>query len=69
MFPLNPVVAGKDDSEYDYEAVLDRCEAEGIGTLGIKAREGVVAADRRTGRGRPPVRELVRAGRHAGSHP
>jgi len=37
MFPLNPVVAGKDDSEYDYEAVLDRCEAEGIGTLGIKA--------------------------------
>ncbi|GCF14278.1 oxidoreductase [Haloarcula mannanilytica] len=37
MFPLNPVVAGKDDSEYDYEAVLERCESEGIGTLGIKA--------------------------------
>ncbi|MDQ2073275.1 aldo/keto reductase [Haloarcula sp. NS06] len=37
MFPLNPVVAGKDDDEYDYEAVLERCEAEGIGTLGIKA--------------------------------
>ena len=37
MFPLNPVVAGKDGDEYDYEAVLDRCEAEGIGTLGIKA--------------------------------
>ncbi|AEH38468.1 aldo/keto reductase [Halopiger xanaduensis] len=37
MFPLNPVVAGKDDDEYDYEAVLERAEEEGIGTLGIKA--------------------------------
>ena len=37
MFPLNPVVAGKDGDEYNYEAVLDRCESEGIGTLGIKA--------------------------------
>lgn len=37
MFPYNPVVAGKDDAEHDYEAVLERCEAEGIGTLGIKA--------------------------------
>ncbi|GGK54155.1 aldo/keto reductase [Haloarcula sebkhae] len=37
MFPLNPVVAGKDGDEYDYEAVLERCDAEGIGTLGIKA--------------------------------
>ncbi|MFB6295577.1 MAG: aldo/keto reductase [Halobacteriales archaeon] len=37
MFPLNPVVAGKDGAEYDYEAVLERADAEGIGTLGIKA--------------------------------
>ncbi|RKD95451.1 aldo/keto reductase [Halopiger aswanensis] len=37
MFPLNPVVAGKDGDEYDYEAVLERAEEEGIGTLGIKA--------------------------------
>jgi aryl-alcohol dehydrogenase-like predicted oxidoreductase len=37
MFPLNPVVAGKDDSEYDYEGVLERADEEGIGTLGIKA--------------------------------
>ncbi|WP_424000513.1 aldo/keto reductase [Haloarcula salina] len=37
MFPYNPVVAGKDDADHDYEAVLERCEAEGIGTLGIKA--------------------------------
>jgi aryl-alcohol dehydrogenase-like predicted oxidoreductase len=37
MFPLNPVVAGKGDAEHDYEAVLDRAEEAGIGTLGIKA--------------------------------
>ncbi|QIO23849.1 aldo/keto reductase [Haloarcula sp. JP-L23] len=37
MFPLNPVVAGKDDDEYDYEAVLERANEENIGTLGIKA--------------------------------
>ncbi|GAB3671824.1 aldo/keto reductase [Halopiger thermotolerans] len=37
MFPMNPVVAGKDDEEYDYEAVLERADEEGIGTLGIKA--------------------------------
>jgi aryl-alcohol dehydrogenase-like predicted oxidoreductase len=37
MFPLNPVVVGKDDAEHDYEAVLDRADDEGIGTLGIKA--------------------------------
>ncbi|NHN48579.1 aldo/keto reductase [Halostella sp. JP-L12] len=37
MFPMNPVVAGKDGDEYDYEAVYERAEAEGIGTLGIKA--------------------------------
>ncbi|MBX0323924.1 aldo/keto reductase [Halomicroarcula sp. F13] len=37
MFPLNPVVAGKDDDEHDYEAVLERAEEEDIGTLGIKA--------------------------------
>lgn len=37
MFPLNPVVAGKDGDEYDYEAVLDRADEENVGTLGIKA--------------------------------
>ncbi|MDS0300104.1 aldo/keto reductase [Halogeometricum sp. S1BR25-6] len=37
MFPLNPVVAGKDGEEHDYEAVLERADEEGIGTLGIKA--------------------------------
>jgi aryl-alcohol dehydrogenase-like predicted oxidoreductase len=37
MFPLNPVVAGKDDADHDYEAVLQRAEEAGIGTLGIKA--------------------------------
>lgn len=37
MFPMNPVVAGKDADEYDYEAVLERADEEGIGTLGIKA--------------------------------
>ncbi|WP_226481543.1 aldo/keto reductase [Natrinema amylolyticum] len=37
MFPMNPVVAGKDDADHDYEAVLERAEAEDIGTLGIKA--------------------------------
>ncbi|OVE84661.1 aldo/keto reductase [Natronolimnobius baerhuensis] len=41
MFPLNPVVMAKSDgdgdSEYDYEAVLERANEEGIGTLGIKA--------------------------------
>ncbi|MFB6151836.1 MAG: aldo/keto reductase [Haloarculaceae archaeon] len=37
MFPLNPVVVAEDDGEHDYEAVLDRANEEGIGTLGIKA--------------------------------
>ncbi len=37
MFPLNPVVAGKDDAEHDYEAVLDAADDADIGTLGIKA--------------------------------
>jgi aryl-alcohol dehydrogenase-like predicted oxidoreductase len=37
MFPFNPVVAGRDGEEYDYEAVLNRAAEEGIGTLGIKA--------------------------------
>lgn len=37
MFPLNPVVVGKDDDEHAYDAVLERAEEEGIGTLGIKA--------------------------------
>ncbi|WP_158059136.1 aldo/keto reductase [Halorussus halophilus] len=37
MFPLNPVVAGKDDDEHDYEAVLERANDENVGTLGIKA--------------------------------
>jgi aryl-alcohol dehydrogenase-like predicted oxidoreductase len=40
MFPMHPVVVGKDDAEYDYEAVLQRAEEEGIGTLGIKAFAG-----------------------------
>ena len=37
MFPMNPVVAGKGDDDHDYEAVLERADEEGIGTLGIKA--------------------------------
>ncbi|SFK83936.1 Aldo/keto reductase family protein [Halogranum rubrum] len=37
MFPMNPVVVGKDDDDHDYQAVLERAEEEGIGTLGIKA--------------------------------
>ncbi|WP_276272691.1 aldo/keto reductase [Haloarcula litorea] len=37
MFPLNPVVAGKSGEEYDYEAVLERADEAGVGTLGIKA--------------------------------
>ncbi|KAB1193797.1 aldo/keto reductase [Haloferax sp. MBLA0076] len=37
MFPMNPVVAGKDDPDHDYAAVLERADEEGIGTLGIKA--------------------------------
>jgi aryl-alcohol dehydrogenase-like predicted oxidoreductase len=37
MFPLNPVVVGKDDDEHDYEAVLERADEQNVGTLGIKA--------------------------------
>ncbi|MCU4750695.1 aldo/keto reductase [Halobacteria archaeon AArc-curdl1] len=37
MFPLNPVVVGKDGDEYDYKAVLERATQLGVGTLGIKA--------------------------------
>jgi aryl-alcohol dehydrogenase-like predicted oxidoreductase len=37
MFPLNPVVVGKDDAEHDYEGVFEAAEDAGIGTLGIKA--------------------------------
>nr|WP_242492972.1 hypothetical protein [Halogeometricum borinquense] len=37
MFPLNPAVVGKDGDEYDYERVLERCGAENIETLCIKA--------------------------------
>ena len=37
MFPFNPVVAGKEGEQYDYGAVLDRADEEGVGTLGIKA--------------------------------
>jgi aryl-alcohol dehydrogenase-like predicted oxidoreductase len=37
MVPFNPVVAGKDDDEHDYESVLTRANEENIGTLGIKA--------------------------------
>ncbi|MGQ3329206.1 aldo/keto reductase [Halorubrum sp. FL23] len=40
MFPLNPVVAGKDDDEHDYEAVLARADERNVGTLGIKAFAG-----------------------------
>ena len=40
MFPLNPVVAGKDDDEYDYEAVLAHADEKNVGTLGIKAFAG-----------------------------
>lgn len=37
MFPMNPVVAGKDGDDHDYQAVIERANEEGIGTLGIKA--------------------------------
>jgi len=37
MFPLNPVLAGSEASEHAYDRVLERAEAEGIGTIGIKA--------------------------------
>ncbi|MFC7251303.1 aldo/keto reductase [Halomicroarcula sp. GCM10025324] len=37
MFPLNPVVAAKDDAEHDYEGVLELAEEHDVGTLGIKA--------------------------------
>ncbi len=37
MFPMNPVVAGKDDDDHDYQAVLDKANDAGIGTLAIKA--------------------------------
>ncbi|MFB6154815.1 MAG: aldo/keto reductase [Haloferacaceae archaeon] len=40
MFPMNPVVVGKDDDEHDYEAVLERADDLGVGTLGIKAFAG-----------------------------
>lgn len=37
MFPLNPVVVGKDDAEHDYRSVLERAQEADLGTLGIKA--------------------------------
>ncbi len=37
MFPLNPVVAGKQDGDHDYQSVLARADAAGVGALGIKA--------------------------------
>lgn len=37
MFPMNPIVAGKDDPKYDYEAVFKRANESGLGILGIKA--------------------------------
>ncbi|MFB6192113.1 MAG: aldo/keto reductase [Haloarculaceae archaeon] len=37
MFPMNYVVAGKDDPEHAYGRVLRRAEADGLGTIGIKA--------------------------------
>ena len=40
MFPLNPVIAAKNNGEHNYEAVLERANEENIGTLGIKAFAG-----------------------------
>ena len=37
MFPMNPVVAGAGEDEVGYDDVLERAQAEDIGTLGIKA--------------------------------
>ncbi len=37
MFPLNPVLVGKDDGDHDYEAVLDEASVQDVGTLAIKA--------------------------------
>jgi len=37
MFPYNYTLAGKNGPEYDYESVLRKAGAEGLGTLGIKA--------------------------------
>jgi aryl-alcohol dehydrogenase-like predicted oxidoreductase len=37
MFPLNFTVMGTDVDATDYKGVLDRCEEDGIGTIGIKA--------------------------------
>lgn len=37
MVPMNYTVAARDDDAHAYDRVIERCEAEGLGTLGIKA--------------------------------
>ncbi|MFB6299592.1 MAG: aldo/keto reductase [Halobacteriales archaeon] len=37
MFPLNFVLMGRDEPEYDYQSVLDYANANAIGTIAIKA--------------------------------
>jgi predicted aldo/keto reductase-like oxidoreductase len=37
MFPLNFVLAARDDPEHDYQSVLELADERGIGTIGIKA--------------------------------
>lgn len=37
MFPLNYTTAAQDDEAHAYRRVLERCEDEGLGALGIKA--------------------------------
>lgn len=37
MFPMNYTLAAEDDEAHEYDRVLDRCDDEGIGTIGIKA--------------------------------
>jgi len=37
MFPLNFVLAAREDPEHDYESVLELAEEHGVGTIGIKA--------------------------------
>lgn len=37
MFPMNPTVAASEAPEHAYERVINRCDDEGLGTIGIKA--------------------------------
>ncbi|MFB6106431.1 MAG: aldo/keto reductase [Halobacteriaceae archaeon] len=37
MFPMNATVGGSEDPDHDYGRVLERCEQDGLGALGIKA--------------------------------